>query len=300
MPVSEQAIIQSFINSLQFEKRYSLHTVEAYHNDLIQFFDYLHTQFGEMDLSQVSSSFIRSWLASLKEEEYKAKSINRKLSALKSFFKYHLKMGVITATPVINITAPKISRKLPVYVEKAEMNTLLTDIEFPDNWRGYTDKLLLSIFYNTGMRLSEQVNLKENQIDKDRGVLRILGKGNKERIVPVSQKLMMELQRYISQKRVKLENFDTVHLLVDRKGKRLNRGTIYITVKKYLKQITTIERRSPHVLRHTFATHLMDNGADINAVKELLGHSSLSSTQIYIHNSIERLKKVYKKAHPKA
>lgn len=300
MPGSEQAVIQPFINSLQFEKRYSLHTIEAYNNDLLQFFEYLYAQFGEMDLNQISSSFIRSWLASLKENDYTAKSINRKLSALKSFFKYQLKTGVVTNMPVLHITAPKISRRLPVYLEKAQVTDLFTKVEFPDNWRGYTDRLLLTIFYNTGMRLSEQMNLKESQVNPATNTIKILGKGNKERLVPVSPKLMEDIQDYIRQKKVMLEAPDTIHLLVTPKGRKLTRGTVYITVKKYIRQVATIEKKGPHVLRHTFATHLMDNGADINAVKELLGHASLASTQIYVHNTIERLKKVHKKAHPRA
>ncbi|HJU46192.1 MAG TPA: tyrosine-type recombinase/integrase [Chitinophagaceae bacterium] len=300
MPVSEQTVIQPFINSLQFEKRYSLHTVEAYQNDLLQFFDYLYTKFGEMSLDQISSSFVRSWLASLKDNDYTAKSINRKLSALKSFFKYQLKTGVITATPVIHITAPKISRRLPAYVEKAEMTELLTDVEFSNNWTGYTDKMVIQLLYNTGMRRSELVNIRESHIDQGYKTLKVLGKGNKERILPLSPALLTTVSLYMQEKRKQLERFDTDYLLVKASGKKLSAGDVYNSVKKYLKQVTTAERKSPHVLRHTFATHLMNNGADLNSVKELLGHASLSSTQVYTHNTIEKLKDIHKKAHPKA
>lgn len=300
MPVSEQTVIQPFINSLQFEKRYSLHTIEAYNNDLLQFFDYLYTQFGEMELSQISSSFIRSWLASLKDEDYTATSINRKLSALKSFFKYQLKVGVIATTPVVNITGPKPGRKLPTYVEKAEITTLLTDVEFPDDWMGHTDKLIIQLLYNTGMRRSELVNIREAHVDEGYKTLKVLGKGNKERILPLSTQLLTTIRQYKQNKRKELENYDDVYLLVRADGKKLSTGDVYNSVKKYLKLVTTAEKKSPHVLRHTFATHLMNNGADLNSVKELLGHASLASTQVYTHNTIEKLKDIHKKAHPKA
>lgn len=300
MPVIEQSAIQSFINALQFEKRYSEHTIAAYANDLQQFFDYTRTQFEGLEIAQISSSFIRSWLASLKEEGLTAKSINRKLSTLKSFFKYLMKTGVIAATPVTNITAPKIGRRLPVYVEKADVNTLLTKVDFPDNWKGRTERLVIEIFYNTGIRLSELVNLRETQVDNANRTLKVLGKGNKERIVPLSTELAASITQYIKEKREQLKEFDNIYLLVNTKGKKLTRGTVYLLVKKYLSQVTTVKKKSPHVLRHSFATHLTNNGAALNSVKELLGHASLAATQVYTHNSIEQLKDIHKKAHPKA
>jgi integrase/recombinase XerC len=292
--------IQSFIDYLKFEKRYSQYTVRSYHDDLIQFSQFLKNEFGEISLQEISSSFIRSWLASLKSNELSSKSINRKISVLKSFFKYQLRTGVLENMPLTNIVLPKNKKRLPVFVEQKDINNLFSQIEFPDDWKGQTDKLLLAIFYNTGMRLSELVNLKESNIDHKSKMIKVLGKGNKERIIPVSPELINEIKEYAQNKKKLLEKFDATYLLVDKAGKKLYTKYVYLAVKKYLGAVTTLDKKSPHVLRHTFATHLMNNGADLNSVKELLGHSSLAATQIYTHNTIEKLKDVYKKAHPKA
>ncbi|WP_315816829.1 tyrosine-type recombinase/integrase [Paraflavitalea speifideaquila] len=199
-----------------------------------------------------------------------------------------------------SIIAPKVSKRLPQYVEQQDMNVLFNQVEFPDTWKGRTDRLLLAIFYNTGMRLSELVNLKESQVNKAGNTLKVLGKGNKERLVPVSADLIAVIQSYIARKRKELEAPDTTYLLVNNKGRKLYAKSVYLSVKEWLATVTTIDKKSPHILRHTFATHLMNNGADLNAVKELLGHASLAATQIYTHNTIEKLKDVYRKAHPKA
>ena len=209
-------------------------------------------------------------------------------------------MGVIEQTPLSNIISPKAGKRLPVYVEQKDIHTLFAHVEFPADWRGITDKLLLTIFYNTGMRLSELVSIKENQVDLSNRSIKVLGKGNKERVIPISHEMADQLDEYYKQKRVQLAQFDPVYLLVNEKGKKLYTKYVYLAVKKYLGAITTIDKKSPHVLRHTFATHLTNSGASLNAVKELLGHSSLAATQIYTHNTIEKLKDIYKKAHPKA
>lgn len=302
MDQSMHLTIQPFIDYLKFEKRYSPHTITSYQHDLEQFFDYLHLQFGmkEPALTEISSTFIRSWLASLKEAKTSAKTINRKISSLKSFFKYHLRTGKLEQSPMTTIVAPKVPKRLPVYVEQKDTGTLFEYVEFPNNWRGKTDRLLLAIFYNTGMRLSELVHLKESQVNVAANTLKVLGKGNKERVIPISSQLVKEISEYIHQKKTTLEQADSTRLLVNEKGRRLYAKYVYLTVKKYLALVTTVDKKSPHVLRHTFATHLTNNGADLNAVKELLGHSSLAATQIYTHNTIEKLKDVYKKAHPKA
>lgn len=292
--------IQQFLGYLTFQKRYSKHTIISYKNDLVSFFDFLEINFGSTPLSDIKASFIRTWLASLKEEGMEARSINRKISTLKSFFKYFLKQQLLTVSPMATIVSPKASKRLPQYVEQADINTLLEQVEFPDNWEGRTHKLLISLFYNTGMRQAELVGLKESQIDSGNGNIKVLGKGNKERILPVSKPLMNELQRYTRDKRSELENADTTYLFVNSKGKKLYPKYVYNAVRYYLSLITTIDKKSPHVLRHSFATHLMNNGAELNAVKELLGHSSLAATQVYTHNNIEKLKDVFKKAHPKA
>lgn len=300
MPQSNQEIIQPFLDYLKFQKRYSQHTIVSYENDLISFFDFIEIQFGSMPLADINSSFVRSWLASLKEAKMTSKSINRKISALKSFFKYQLKNGSLAASPMGAIISPKVSKRLPQFVAENDMHDLFAYMEFPDTWDGKTDKLLLQLLYNTGMRRAEVISLKETQIDKGNSSIKVLGKGNKERVLPVSIDIIKAIQEYMAEKRILFETFDSTVVLISQKGRQLDPKQVYTKVKKYLSQITTIDKKSPHVLRHSFATHLMNNGADLNAVKELLGHSSLAATQIYTHNTIEKLKDVYKKAHPKA
>lgn len=293
-------LLQPFFDYLMFEKRYSQHTLAAYQTDLLYFFDYLIVQFGEMPAGQISHTFIRSWLASLKDEGLSAKSINRKISSLKSFFKYEVKTGVIKQTPMAKVTAPKIEKRLPQFVADKDITKLFNGTEFPDTWEGQTDKLLLQLFYQTGMRLSEAIGLKETSVNFANGTLRVLGKGNKERVIPVQPQLFKAAQDYMSNKRKEFAEGASENLLVTEKGQPLQPRKVYSSVRSYLNGVTTIEKRSPHVLRHTFATHLMNNGADLNAVKELLGHSSLAATQVYTHNTIEKLKSVHQKAHPKA
>jgi integrase/recombinase XerC len=198
------------------------------------------------------------------------------------------------------ITGPKAGKRLPVYVEQKDTDSLFTGIVFPEDWSGYTDRLLLLLFYHTGMRLSELVNIREKQVDGGNRTLKVLGKGNKERIIPISAGLVSEVSEYCKRKRRELESPDTDHLLVTEKGTKLYAKYVYRAVTKYLGAVTTLEKKSPHVLRHTFATHLMNEGADLNSVKELLGHASLAATQVYTHNTIEKLKDVHKKSHPKA
>ncbi|MCU7550022.1 tyrosine-type recombinase/integrase [Chitinophagaceae bacterium LB-8] len=297
---STEQIIQPFLDFLKFEKRYSQHTILSYQTDLISFFDYLVTSLGGVEQSQISHIYIRSWLASIKDEGMTAKTINRKISTLRSFFKYQMKVGVLTQTPMNKIIAPKSEKRLPNFVSESEIDTLFRHVDFGDDWKGRTDRLLLLIFYQTGLRVTELVTLKEGHVNKANSTIKVLGKGGKERVIPVAPELMNEILTYISFKKEASFNSLNECLLVNEKGGELNRRGVYAIVKKYLSMVTTIEKRSPHVLRHTFATHLTNNGADINAVKELLGHSSLAATQVYTHNSIEKLKSVYNKAHPKA
>jgi len=298
MSLTQYSHIQAFLDYLRFEKRYSQHTLISYQNDLEQFFSFLYAQFNEVALEQITAVYIRSWLAELKTDNISAKTINRKISSLKSFFKFLMKQGVIKQTPMTTVVSPKINKRLPSFVEEKNTNTLFTYVEFGDDWKGKTEQLILSLFYNTGMRLSELINLKEKQVDEDYSQLKVLGKGNKERIIPVSKELLKEIKNYMAQKPVKLKG--VAEVFVNEKGKSLYPKYVYNTVKKYLGMVTTLKKKSPHILRHTFATHLMNNGADLNAVKELLGHSSLAATQVYTHNTIEKLKDVHKKAHPKA
>jgi len=293
--------IQSFVDYLKFEKRYSAHTIRSYHDDLVQFFSFLEIQFETLKLKEISQNFVRSWLASLKDDDITGRTINRKISTLKSFFKYHLKQGNVENTPMFNIISPKISKRLPVFIKEKDLADLNKALKtHTEDWNGLNTKMLITVFYSTGMRLSELINMKEKQVDFSRKQLKILGKGNKERIIPAGAELLTIIKEYINEKRKVFEKADDV-LLVNEKGKKIYPKYAYNLVRSILtEEVKTLDKKSPHVLRHTFATHLMNNGANLDAVKELLGHASLASTQVYTHNTIEKLKNVYKKAHPKA
>lgn len=291
--------IQPFIHYIQYEKRYSQHTVRAYTDDLQQFLLFLEEDYGPTPLPEIKVTFIRTWLASLKEQGLTAKSLNRKISTLKSFFKFHLRQGNVSADPTATIIMPKIHKRLPAFVTEKDIDRLFSQITFPEDWNGITERLLLQILYQTGLRLSELINLKPGQVDSYTNTIKILGKGNKERVLPCNKELIEEITVYLQTKKVQLPEADASVVLVDAKGKALYGRWVYAVVTKYLAQVTTLEKRGPHVLRHTFATHLVNNGAELNAVKELLGHSSLAATQVYTHNTIDRLKEVYRKAHPK-
>lgn len=291
--------IQPFLDYLKFEKRYSRHTLLSYETDLIAFFDFVVTQFGETPLPQITHMLVRSWLASLKDAGLSAKSINRKISTLKSFFKFQIKAGVIKQTPMAKVVAPKNEKRLPNFVADKDVSTLFAHVAFPDTWKGATERLLLLLFYQTGMRLSEALGLTEGSVNFSTSTIKVMGKGGKERIIPLHPELKSEIRAYLRKRQTEVPDAAGT-LFVTEKGKPLSPRSVYSSVKHYLSLITTIQKRSPHVLRHTFATHLMNNGADLNAVKELLGHSSLAATQVYTHNTIEKLKTIYKNAHPKA
>ena len=289
---------QRFIDYLKFEKRYSSHTVSAYRDDLEQFFLFIESTFGESPIESITTPYVRSWLASLKEQKITSKSINRKISSLKSFFKYQLRIGLLEKSPMIGIISPKAGKRLPVYIEEKDMELLNNHIEFPDNWLGKTDRLLILMFYNTGVRLTELVTLKNSQLDSNARTIRVLGKGNKERLIPISNSLTEEIKLYQLGKEAGGRNLAET-LFVNEQGRQLYVKYAYLAVRKWLSKVTTVDKKSPHVLRHSFATHLMNHGADINSVKELLGHSSLAATQLYTHNSIEKLREVHKKNHPR-
>lgn len=292
--------IQAFIDHLKYERRYSAHTIRSYQDDLNQFSTYIGKEFDGMGIREISPAIIRSWLAARKDAGLSSRSLNRKISALKSWYKHLIRVGGVDQSPMGAILSPKAGKRLPVYVERKDIEELFGGVEFPDNWEGRTNRLLLMILYYTGIRLSELVGLREGQVDFGNRTIKVLGKGNKERVIPTDKVLMEAIKEYQEKKRLELEGPDTQVLLVNRKGRKLYAKYVYRVVHDYLAQITTIDRKSPHVLRHTFATHLMNAGAELNSVKELLGHASLAATQVYTHNSIEKLKDIYKNAHPKA
>jgi integrase/recombinase XerC len=297
----------NFINYIQFEKRYSPHTVIAYRTDLEQFYEFLNQQYGISDIFSVDHLIIRSWIVSLLEKQNSPRSINRKITTLKSYFKFLIKEGIIEENPIRKIISPRTSRRLPVFVEKEKMDFLLDKIDFGEGIQALRDRLIIEMFYDTGMRLSELLNLKESDIDFHNSSIKVLGKRNKERLIPFSDKFGKSLKIYLSacseSKNVispDHDTFDLPFLFKTSSGRKIYPKMVYRIVNKYLDQVTTIEKKSPHVLRHSFATHLLNNGAELNAVKELLGHANLSATQVYTHITIEKLKKIYHQAHPKA
>lgn len=299
MPQTQHPAIQYFLDYIRFEKRYSSHTVISYTNDLEGFFRYMATQYEVADPAAVQSAFVRSWLAYLREQGMGAVTLNRKISTLKSFFKYLLKTGRVLQSPMGQVISPKKGRKLPVFVKEEEAVELVKGLNsHPEDWKSLNTAMLVSIFYATGMRLSELIGLRESQVDEGRSQIKVLGKGNKERIIPVSQELIRLVSTYKELKRKEFGDCGDI-LLVTGKGKRMYPRYAWDLVNRSLSEASTLSKRSPHVLRHSFATHLMNNGADLNAVKELLGHSSLAATQVYTHNTIEKLKDIHKKAHPK-
>jgi integrase/recombinase XerC len=288
-----------FIDHILYEKRYSKHTISAYQNDLDQFFSFCADRYGIKSERDIDHHVIRSWIIDLSEEGISARSVNRKLSTLKSYFRFLLKEGVLEANPMQKVIPPKSKKSLPVFIEEEKMEFLFEATDFSEGFAGVRDRLVLELLYATGMRLSELITLKEDSIDFANQSIRVLGKRNKERLVPVGPKLQSMIKDYLEAKH-KLFNNKTVHLLVTDKGDPIYAKMVYRIVNNYLELVTTKTKKSPHVLRHTFATHMLNNGADLNAIKEILGHANLSATQVYTHNTIDKLKNIYKQAHPRA
>jgi integrase/recombinase XerC len=290
-------MLGSFLKYLQFEKRYSIHTIGAYQNDLLQLKAFLTDTFPDTSLEIASYSELRSWVLSLMGDGISARTVNRKIASLRTFYKFLLKREVITKNPTIKLSGLRTSRILPSFIKEQEVALLLN--HFDSDEFGIRDRLVLELLYGTGIRLSELINLKISDIRMDEEVIKVLGKRNKERIIPLPSELTTLLKLYIDSHEQKGLLKNDYIILTDR-GKKAYPMFIYRLVNKYLTDFTTSDKKSPHVLRHTFATHLLNKGADLNAVKDLLGHSSLAATQVYTHNTIEKLKKVFKQAHPKA
>jgi integrase/recombinase XerC len=299
MPIPEHPILSPFLDFIKFEKRYSAHTYRAYADDLTTFFSFAQAQFDVSQPAHITPGMIRSWMASLTLQKVQPRSINRKISSLRSFFRYCLIQGQVTTNPTKTIQVLKTKKRLPSYVEQDQMEILLKETVFPDDFGGRGDHLILSLLYHTGIRVSELIGLKSSQIDYSRSQLKVLGKGNKERIIPLNGELLTRIKAYAQEKNNLYPEANFPNLLLTPRQKPPSARQIYDIVKKYLSLVTTADKKSPHVLRHSFATHLTGNGAELNAVKELLGHSSLAATQVYTHNNIERLRDIHKKAHPK-
>lgn len=292
---------ERFLDYIAYEKRYSQNTINAYRSDLDQFFAYFSVQYGMTDIKSADHQVIRSWIVSLMEEGQTARTVNRKITTLKTYFRFLLKEGLIEENPMSRVTAPKTSGRLPVFVEQEGMYTLFIGIDFGEGYPAARDRMIMELFYATGMRLSELIGLKESDIDYFRQTMKVTGKRNKQRLVPFTEYVKGMLKGYIEMKRKEFpgEN-ENSHLFLTNKGEQLYPRLVYRIVQHYLDKVTTISKRSPHVIRHTFATHMLNNGADLNAIKEILGHANLAATQVYTHNTIEKLKSIYKQAHPRA
>ncbi len=288
-----------FQKYLESEKRFSAHTVKAYLKDLDQFLAFVSESYSVNHPNKISHKIIRTWLVSLVlDDEVSSNSVNRKLSTLKTYFRFLMLSRKVEINPTLKVIAPKMKKRLPEFVDQAAMNEFL-DLElFEDDFVGVRNQFIIELLYQTGMRLSEMLALTVQDFEISTGTLKVLGKRNKERLVPVNQSLMLLGQDYLI-KRSEI-NSKSLQLIVTQKGKSAYPKMVYNVVNSYLSQVSTLNKKSPHVLRHTFATHMLNNGADLNSIKEILGHANLSATQVYTHNSFEKLKSIYKQAHPRA
>lgn len=292
--------VDTFLAYLEYEKRYSPHTITAYAADIAQFLDFLEEESGIASLEEADHWQVRSWVVDLLGRDVSPRTVNRKLSTLKTYFKFLLKREYIRHNPMLKVVAPKTGKRLPVYLQPSEIDQLFDRVLFTEDYAGQCERLILDLLYTTGMRRSELIGLQVQNIDLRNRQLKVLGKGNKERLIPFGPLLSERLAAFLSLRSDHFPDAAYSELLLMASGKPFYPKAIYNIVKKYLSLVSTVEQRSPHTLRHTFATHLSNNGADLNAIKALLGHSSLAATQVYTHNSIEKLKQIYQQAHPKA
>ena len=294
------SMVESFLRYISYEKRYSQHTVKSYQNDLNQFEQFAHLKFNISGLEEATQLMIRSWVLSLMDQGNSSRSVNRKIASLRSFYKFLLKRDMIVKDPTQKIKSLKVKKELPGFANEKEFSEFLDRLVFEDSFEGKTEQVILELLYGTGIRLSELIGLKESDFKLSESTIKVLGKRNKERIIPVSRSLAHLLKNLITEKNHVFSHDQTSYLIVNQNGGQAYPMMIYRIVKKYLNQVPSLDKKSPHALRHTFATHLLDKGADLNAVKDLLGHSSLAATQVYTHNSLEKLKSVFDQAHPKA
>ncbi len=291
---------ESFLQYLQIEKRYSPHTVRSYLNDLDQFHSFLLEQGLPDDPVGVTSYDIRRWIMNLLDNNYAAVSVHRKISCLRVFYRYLRKEGIIKSDPLEKVVLPKRKKTLPAFVEEGALEKLLDEYNFGDSFAGIRNHTIIEMLYMTGMRRSELIGLHDSDIDISEGTVKVTGKRNKQRIIPLVKSFTQRLEQYIVKRDENVEQVNDGWFFVTDKGNKLYDKYVYNTVHNYLTMVTTIEKKSPHILRHTFATHMLNRGADLNSIKEFLGHANLSATQIYTHNTFEKLKKIYKQAHPRA
>jgi len=291
--------LKAFQDYLQLEKNYSLHTVNAYVNDLVFFKEFLIENFDTEKLEDVNYSMIRSWIVSMVDNDISNSSVNRKISSLKSFYKFLLKTKQIENSPLLKHKSLKTPKKIQIPFSEKELDQVLNQLTYPEGFDGIRDKLIIDLFYTTGIRRVELIDLKMQNVDLSNNTLKVLGKRNKERILPILPIISKQIRSYLLE-RTKIEEIkDKEHFFLMLKGVKLNDSFVYRLINYYFSNVSEKVKRSPHILRHTFATHMLNNGADLNSVKELLGHSSLASTQVYTHNSLAELKKVYGNSHPR-
>lgn len=292
------SVQSDFLSYLKFEKRASPHTIVSYENDLTQFAAFIREEYDQTNLLSADFEIIRSWVIALLEENISPVSVNRKISTLKSLYKYAVKNSFIDVNPTEKLVSPKKQKRLPSFIEQKSMNSLWNTGVFDDSFKGQRDLLIIEILYQTGVRVSELLGLKETDISKSNKSIRVLGKRSKVREIPILPELVERVYLYLQMKRQ--NQIESEHLFVSEKGKQLSSRAVYSIVHTYLSKVTSNDKKSPHILRHTFATHMLNNGADLNIIKEILGHANLSATQVYTHNSFEQLKTIYKQAHPRA
>lgn len=292
---------ESFLQYLRDNRHYSALTVRSYKNDLNQFYSFLEEEGGRLSPQEITSIHVRAWIVSLIDKGIQPSSIHRKVSSLHSYIKYLMRESVISKDPVYTVVLPKTKKRLPVFVDETVINSSLDKEKyFSDDFSGVRDKTLIEMLYVTGIRRAELIGLKNQDVDLNGNFIKVTGKGDKQRIIPLIPDFIPSLEKYKLLRDEKFPILTSDAFFVNDKGNKMYEKFVYNTVKKYLSLITTLEKKSPHVLRHTFATHLLNAGADLNAIKELLGHANLSATEVYTHNTFEKLKKVYNKAHPRA
>lgn len=292
-------LTNSFLDYLQYERNYSEETIKSYREDLCQFEKFAREEIGDSALSEVKAELVREWIVSLMDKGYTSTSINRKLSSLRSFYKFLLRKGEVCVNPLQKITGPKNKKPLPAFLRESEMDKLLDEVDFGEGFKGCRDHMIIEMFYATGMRLSELIGLDDKNVDFSSLLIKVTGKRNKQRLIPFGEELKNAMIEYVNV-RNEIVQARTDAFFVRESGERLSRSIVENLVKRNLSKVVTLKKRSPHVLRHTFATTMLNHDAELGAIKELLGHESLATTEVYTHTTFEELKKVYNQAHPRA
>lgn len=292
-------LTDSFLDYLQYERNYSEETIKSYREDLRQFEEFAREEIGDSAPSEVKAELVREWIVSLMDRGYTSTSINRKLSSLRSFYKFLLRKGEVCVNPLQKITGPKNKKPLPAFLRESDMDRLLDEVDFGEGFKGCRDHMIIEMFYATGVRLSELIGLDNKDVDFSSSLIKVTGKRNKQRLIPFGEELKIAMMEYVDVRNEAVP-IRTNAFFVRENGERLSRSIVENLVKRNLSKVVTLKKRSPHVLRHTFATTMLNHDAELGAIKELLGHESLATTEVYTHTTFEELKKVYNQAHPRA